>query len=272
VLRDELLMPFKGPKPGEVRALREFAFLPDEVIERLKASALDEEWGAQNFVLIKYLAEHIPLSLEQERYTWFEDQLVVTAGSLQTRYSTPLYLVFERNQRPDAQPWFLKAATNRPRSPDLPQPPNLPRWPEIDPGSEIVIAHEHILDDNQNRVNFLENAPPVAQMCAVSGAIQWAIHRELVIPQLYFGTTSFFVPVYLTSREDATSAPDLVAPVQVQPRYLVARTLLLPHMAYARARVAVPRADRLPSWLLHAWADHASSLESDIDDDRGLDG
>lgn len=262
----DLVAPFGDARPGEVKGLHSFAYIPDDVLRRLAEIALDEDWGPAYFVLEKYLAEHVPLSLAQGRYTPFEGHLTLTAGSLQTRYGTPIYLVFEANRKPGAARWFLKEATDRPRTTSLPQPPDLPEWPSIELNSEVVIAHEHILGDNRERVGFLESTPPVAQMCAVSGAIQWSIHRELAIRQLYFGTQSYFVPVYLTSREDITSAPDLVAPVQVQPGYLVARTLLVPHMAYARARVVANRADQLPGWLTRAWHEHSAQAVADSDD------
>ncbi|WP_370323780.1 DUF3825 domain-containing protein [Euzebya sp.] len=263
---EDLLRPFEGYRPGAVQGLKQFSFVPDEVRDRLASLALDEDWGENNFVLVKYLAVQVPLSLQQGRYTWFNNQLTLTAGTLQTRYGTPLYIIFERNERPDAAPWFMRIATDRPMADELPQPANLPDWPDIALNSEIVIAHEHILDDNKSRVAFLEHTPPVAQMCAVAGAIQWSIHRRLYIPQLYWGTTSYFVPVYLTSREDITAAPDLVAPVQVQPGYLVARTLLEPYMSYARARVVAPRADQLPTWLVSAWRDHSQHVSEEEDE------
>lgn len=260
---EDLLAPFRHHRAGEVRGLHAFAFLPSAQLERLAKLVLDENWGKDNFVLTKYLAEHVPLSLAQGRYASFDNQLIVTAGSLQTRYGTPVYVVFEPNGTGAASPWSLRGVTDRPRAALLPQPPDLPEWPTIDPGSEVVIGHEHILEDNEDRVRFLSATPRVAQMCAVAGAIQWSIHRELLIRQMYFGTQSYFVPVYLTSREDITAPPDLVAPVQVQPGYVVARTLLLPHMSYARARVAANRADQLPSWLLRAWAEHAETVGDD---------
>lgn len=262
---DHLLAPFEGHRVGEVKGLHSFAFMPGTQLDRLAKLALDENWGHDNFVLTKYLAEHVPLSISQNRMSFFNDQLILTAGSLQTRYGTPVYLVFELSTSSAGAPWALRAVTDRPRAVSLPQPPQLPEWPQLEAGSEVVIAHEHILEDNEDRVRFLSQTPRVAQMCAVAGAIQWSIHRGLVIQQLYFGTQSYFVPVYLTSREDITAPPDLVAPVQVQPGYLVARTLLLPHMAYARARVAANRADQLPSWLLRGWAEYAQSVSSQDD-------
>ena len=257
--QQSLLVPFKVARPGEVKGLHSFGFIPDDVIERLAEIALDENWGPKNFVLEKYMAEHIPLSLAQGRFSYFDGQLIITAGSLQTRYGTPLYLVFEEN-RSGQQPWMLRAATERPRAANLPQPPDLPEWPPIALHAEVVIAHEHILEENRDRVAFLNDTPPVAQMCAVAGAIEWSIHRNLAIRQIYFGELNYFVPVYLTSREDVTATPDLVAPVQVQPGYLVARTLLEPHMAYPRARVVATRADQLPSWLIRAWHDRANEV------------
>lgn len=260
---EELLAPFEGHAAGSVPALHSFAFVPQDRIDRLADLALDENWGNANFVLRKYIAEHLPRSLAQGRYSWFDEQLVVAAGHLQTRYGTPVYIVFRRSTSGSQSPWSATAVTDRPRAATLPQPPDLPDWPGIEPSSEVVIAHDHILEDRQDRVSFLNATPPVAQMCAVSGAIQWSIHRGLDIPQMYFGTQSYFVPVYLTSREDITAPPDLVAPVQVQPGYLIARTLLLPYMAYPRARVAAFRADQLPSWLLRAWAEEGQAVTGD---------
>jgi len=124
-------------------------------------------------------------------------------------------------------------------------------------GAEIVIAHEHILAQHQERVAFLADTPRVAQMCALAGAIQWSLFRDLAIRQLYLGVPSYFVPVYLRSREDITQAPDLIAPVQVQGERLYVRTALESYMGYALARVIATRHDQLPHWLVTAWHEHA---------------
>src|SRR5579875_2095786 len=149
-----------------------------------------------------------------------------------------------------------------PGLPQRPQPPELPDWPQIQRGAEIVIAHEHILESHQERVAFLARTPRVAQMCALAGAIQWSLFRDLAIRQLYLGVPSYFVPVYLQSREDITQAPDLIAPVQVQGERLYVRTALEPYMGYAWARVVATRHDQLPHWLVTAWHDRAS--EEDV--------
>src|SRR5262249_57831330 len=134
------------------------------------------------FALKKYLAVHVAWSIEQEQFTVNDNQLVLAAGSLQTRYGTPLFLVFEPNREEDKQPWALVYAGPRVSAGQLPLPPAIPACPEITWGAEIVMMHDHILGENGDRVPFLQDTPLVAQMCAVSGAIQWSINRGLIVP------------------------------------------------------------------------------------------
>lgn len=214
----------------------------------------------------KYLAIHIPWSIDQERYTTSDNQFYVTAGHLQTRYGTPLYLVFGENRDP-RQPWQLVTLGSQISAPELPTPPEIPSPPEVPVGMEIVMMHDHIFGENAERVPFLRYTPPVAQMCAVAGAIQWSLNRNLQMPYWYYGRMNYLVPLYLQNRENITLAPDLIAPVQVNPDSLIVRTVLAPHMSYANARVAVKRHDQLPAWMLSAWADYASGMtESEIED------
>ncbi|HLW70094.1 MAG TPA: DUF3825 domain-containing protein [Candidatus Binataceae bacterium] len=241
--------------------LRRFAFLPDKTIERLSAEALPEEWGNDLFVLVKYLAVHVAWSIIEGRFTQSENQIYVSAGHLQTRYGTPLYLVFEPNPQIGKQPYILVAAGSRISAPELPLSPSIPEPPTISRSAEIVMSHDHILGDHADRVKFLAQTPPVSQICAVAGAIQWSINRNLQIPYWYFGRMNYVVPLYLTSRENITMAPDLIAPIEVSAETLLVRTILEPHMPYANARVAVRRHDQLPAWMLDAWNREARKLE-----------
>ena len=71
----------------------------------------------------------------------------------------------------------------------------------------------------------------------------------------------------MQNRENITLAPDLIAPIQVTPDSLIVRTILLPQMPYANARVSVKRHDQLPHWMLDAWnASAAGITENQIDD------
>ena len=250
-----------------VDRLHRFAYIPPQILDSLARSALSEHWGRNNYVLSKYLAVHIAWSIEQGRYTHNDTQFYVTAGHLQTRYGTPLYLVFAENLRAGTEPWRLITAGSQIAAPELPTPPDIPAPPDIPLGAEIVMMHDHILGDNVNRVPFLTGTPPVAQMCAVSGAIQWSINRNLQLPYWYFGKMNYLVPLYLQSRENITLAPDLIAPVQINPDSLLVRTVLEPTMPYANARVAVKRHDQLPAWMLSSWSVAAATVpESQIED------
>lgn len=256
--KEELIAEFGNAK-SDVQKLNNFAFIHDDKLEILAKGALQENWGEDLFVLRKYLAVHIPMSIEQGRYIWNGEQLFVAAGSLQTRFGVPLYLAFEPNTG-GRQKFYLKWIGDRPQCSEFPEPPVFKNWPEIDLASEIVIATDHILGDNVERILFLKDTPPVAQICAVTGAIQWSLYRNLQIKQMYLGVESYFVPIYLQTRENITSAPDLVAPVQVQPDRLLVRTVLLPHMAYDKARVVVTRHDELPTWIVSSWNEHSATV------------
>lgn len=191
----------------------------------------------------------------------------MSAGHLQTRYGTPLYLVFSENRgQQDTAPWRLVAAGSQIRAPSLPVPPHIPDPEDWVPGSEIVMSHDHMLRDNAERVEFLSDAPPVAQMCAISGAIQWSLNRGLQLPYWYYGHMNYLVPLYLRDRENIANAPDLVAPIQISNELLIVRTVLEPFMPYANARVSVKRHDQLPHWMIDAWNQHSEELsESEIE-------
>lgn len=247
--------------PRVTERLQRMAYIPDTVMQTLASECLNENWGADLFVLEKYLSVHVGWSVEQSRFTVTDDQLFVSAGWLQSRYGTPLYLVFEKNRNPGRQPLALVRAGSRISAPQLPIPPEIPDGPHIPRGVEIVLSHDHILADNADRVAFLAQTPPVAQICAVSGAIQWALNRSLQLPYWYYGRMNYVVPLYLTSRENVAMAPDLVAPVEVSEQMLLVRTVFLPHMPYANARVAASRHDRLPPWMLDCWNREAANMQ-----------
>lgn len=262
MLLDDLKEPWGTPFTAQaVQRFRRFAFIPRQRIDDLAALALSENWGNNNFALEKYLSIVIWWAIEQECFTHSEErQVYFSAGSLQTRYGTPLYLVFERNRRPGQQPWACVHVGSNPSAPEYPQPPEIPEAPAIDRSAEPVINHDHILQDNFDRVEFLRDTPPVAQLCAIAGSLQWSINRGLQIPHFHFGSMNYIVPLYLQSRENITEEPDLVAPIQVMKDRLLIRTVLEPHMPYANARVAVRRHDQLPSWLLDGWNQNAANL------------
>ena len=195
VTTDELLDALGNPYTNRVvERFHRFAFVPRPVLERLAREALAEEWGRELFALEKYLAVQVAWSIEQEALTQSEDQFYLTAGHLQTRYGTPLYLVFERNQQVNRQRFYLRAAGSYIAAPELPTPPEIPKPSQIPVGAEVVMMHDHILEDQAERVPFFRDTPRVAQMCAIAGAIQWSINRGLQLPYWYYGRMNYIVP------------------------------------------------------------------------------
>ena len=246
--------------------LHHFSFIPDHIVGKISRDALHEDWGAKNYVLEKYLAIHIPWSIEQGEYTHSHNQFFVTAGHLQTRYGTPLYLAFEENSQNENNPWKLVAAGAEISAPELPSAPKIPKPPQIFLDKEIVMKHDHILKDHPERVDFLNKTPRVAQMCAISGAIQWSLNRGLQTPYWYFGKMNYLVPLYLKTRENITGTPDLIAPIQINEDNLLVRTALPPHFLYPSIRAAFHRHDQLPPWLLSSWKEESeedSAVSSD---------
>src|SRR5271166_3408322 len=178
--KEEMLARLDTAFTNEVVArLRRLAHIRGDLFAELSRMALSENWGNDNYVLEKYLAVHIAWSIEQDRYTESQNQLYFTAGHLQTRYGTPLYIVFERNTNIDRELLYCVHLGSDVSAPTLPVPPEIPAAPQITPGSEVVMLHDHILRGNTSRVPFLDQTPPVSQMCAVSGAIQWSLNRGL---------------------------------------------------------------------------------------------
>lgn len=250
--REQLLADF-GEEYLSIQSLFQFCFVPGGRLSLLKELTPLEEWGQNNFVLLKYLAVHIRLTIEQGRYAWNGDQIVLTAGRLFSTKGVPLYVGLVRNSTPNENPWVLNWVGERPSTAELPEPADLGEWPVLDPRNEVVIACDLAAEERREQLGKLSELPTVVQSAAIAGAVHWALHRGLAVRQIHGGGRGYFVPVYLTSREDLTVTPELVAPVQVQSNRLVVRTLLDPHVAYSPARAVVERWEQLPSWLLDAW-------------------
>lgn len=260
--REALLQDF-GDEYLSIQALFRFCFVPGGRLNLLKELTLEEDWGVNNFVLLKYLAVHLRLAIEQGRYLWNGDQLVLTAGRLTTRTGAPIYVGLVPNSAPQDNPWVLNWVGERPSCAELPEPADLGVWPAVPQGAEVVIACDLVGEDRKVRLPYLEDAPEVTQICVLSGAVHWALGRGLAVPQIHGGGRGYFAPVYLEDRESLDCAPDLVAPLVAQGQRVIVRTLLEPHVAYTPARVVVERREQLPAWLLDAWAEAGHEDERD---------
>lgn len=255
----DLLAAF-GDEYLSIQSLFQFCFVPGGRVGLLKELAAKEEWGSNNFVLLKYLAIHVRLAIEQERYAWNGEQIVLAAGRLCTPNGNPIYIGLLPNSTPEENPWVMNWVGERPSTQVLPEPGDLGDWPELHPGHEVVIAFEIGGGERRGKRTGIEG-PEATQVAALSGAISWALHRGLAVRQIHGGGRGYFVPVYLTSRADLALAPDFVAPLFVQENRLIVRTLLGPEVAYSPARAVVERWEQLPAWLIDAWE---GELEAEV--------
>ncbi|NWB64539.1 hypothetical protein, partial [Pseudomonas sp. F1002] len=77
--QQELLQQLGDPYTNKVvERFNKFAFVPKDLIDSLAVDALSQNWGADNYVLKKYLAVHVAWSIEQGRYTESSNQFYVT--------------------------------------------------------------------------------------------------------------------------------------------------------------------------------------------------
>ena len=63
-----------------VERFRRFAYIPKVVLEKLADEALSEDCGSNLYVLEKYIAVHVPWSIESNLFSQSDHQFYVAAG------------------------------------------------------------------------------------------------------------------------------------------------------------------------------------------------
>ena len=245
--REELLAAF-GDEYLSIQSLFSLCFVPGGRLSALKDLLPPEPFGSSDFVLLKYLAVHLRVAVEQGRYTWNGEQVVLAAGRLASTAGRPLYVGLSPNRTPGEQPWVLNWVGERP-SCEPPPSADLGPIPELDPGAEVVVGCE-LADAG---VEALAAAPEATRIAAVAGAVHFALHRGLAVRQIHGGGRGWLVPLHLRDRSDLAAAPDRVAAVVGQEGRVLVRALLDPPVAYPAARAVVERREQLPAWVVAAW-------------------
>lgn len=252
----EALLALFGAGDLSIQALFRFCFLPAGRLSHLRELAPEEEWGENGFALLRYLAVHLRLAIEQGAYDWNGEQLITTAGRLCTTAGTPIFLGLIPNSVPEQDnPFVLNWVGERPGCAAWPEPPELGDWPPLDPRAEVLLGFDPADDERGAPTSCLDALAPGVRLFAIIGAVHWALHRGLAVRQAHAGGRGYFVPLFLSQRDDLTRAPDLVAPIATRGRRAIVRALLEPQAAYAPARAVVDRWELLPEWLVEAWQD-----------------
>lgn len=110
-------------------------------------------------MLLKYLAVHVRMGIEQGLYVWSKDQIVLRAGQLATTAGLPIYVGLARSAKSDENPWTLNWVGERPSSVEILKPVDLGTWPALDPRCEVVVACDLTFDQIRLRVGELARLP-----------------------------------------------------------------------------------------------------------------
>lgn len=256
-------------EPGSLDALYAFASVSNEKLELLQTMARTEDWGplpSANMtrqedsgvgLFRAYVAAWVYRSLITKSFTHGRNGAIcMTAGNLTTRDGDPLYMLWIPNARYQTTkdlPYCLGYVGPKPNmTTPLPGPAPLPTWHGIGHTLDLRINQQHVFGDNGHRID-LDTSNKVTIVCALTGALYWALQQELYTKGLFHDAPSFLVPLYVKSQDDTTMPPDLVAAVNCDGKTARVATVLLPHMAYSSARYVVLRHDALPAWVLSSW-------------------
>lgn len=250
--RAELLTAF-GDDYLTVPSLFRFCFVPGGRLSLLRERALGESWGQNHFVLLKYLATHVRLAIEQGCYAWNGPQIVMAAGGLGTDEGAALFLGMVPNETPDENPWVLNWVGERPSCAELPPAPDLGEWPVHGGQGDVRVACDLTSKPGVLELVAFEALGSVARCCLIEGAVHWALMRGLAVRQLHGSSRGHLVPVFVGTRGDLRRAPDAVAVVAARGNESVVRHLSSVEAAYPSARLCVGRPEELPAWLLSGW-------------------
>ena len=246
----------------------DFAFCPYPCYQYLADLADPEDWGPDNRILLNYIdftyrrAAYLQERVDEEgrgkSFIVLDGDFSCFNTGLFTPRFEAIYALFQPNNRPDAQPWFLKGFF---KSSDL-------ALSEVDvlparvhytdnPADLIYDFHlrvrpniDHILGDENNLARIPEQLRGKGNECllrrAFEGAVAEAERRAaanytIAVPQYYNGRIQLLLPLCLTG-----SQPELALTICREDGFYSARTCLTLDMAYNNARqICRPMA----SWL-----------------------
>lgn len=246
--------------------LFDFAFINnmDVRLDELAALAEQEDWEYQQ----AHAGRNKPILHNYLRYTYAriadEEKIELSADGLQTVFNTglvtpnqePIFALFDRNQIPDRQPWFLRKWVRKGEH-DLVRFQALPEMAHyfdnpaslvFDCSKELRANIEHIIADNKDRFpapfDAMDN---FALQTFLKGSIDNARERirrnyKTAIPQYHRGRIQLLLPLCISGPQIA----DLALVAEDHGTFYRASTCLTLDMAYNNAR-QLARPDR--DWL-----------------------
>lgn len=225
------------------------------MIKYLADIAEPEIWSfsdTENSILIKYIKGTFKQCYKQNKVLYTDDgcYCCVNTGLL-TPNGNDIMMIFEKNNIPDKQPWFLKAFrdyTERQYMDLFKDKPEMATYTDnyelfyFNPNYPIIVSSDHILDDNWDRIQSvapsLSKTVAKALMVGVIEETKRKIKRNLrlVVPQYYKGQIMYLMPVRIPLDDDSFVTMALAVELTASNKYR-ANTIFTKEVAYEKARL-----------------------------------
>ena len=253
----------QNPWPDDLFA---FAYVPalNGKLEDLASMAEPEDWDYKHTespymrpILYHFVRGTYRRVAQQQRIEVSNDAQFVTWNTgLVTGNQEPIYVLFDQNKNPGAQPWHFLGWFRRgqhelvrfPHLPDLATYFGSPSSLVFDANKEFRANVEHIIEDNKGRFPSPYDVMDNFQLQTfLKGAIDNARERvrrnyKTAIPQFYRDRIQLLLPLCIKSASQA----DMAIVVEDHGTFYRASTCLTLDMAYSNARL-LARPDR--DWL-----------------------
>ena len=225
-----------------------------KMINFLATIAEEEKWsfdGDSNSVLHKYIkgtfkqcyAQKKILVSEDGNYSCFNTGLLTANGN-------DIVAMFKKNDRIDAQEWFLmgfRDITERQFLNAFSSIPEIATYTEnyeelyFNPDYPIVLSTDHILDDNWDRIKEVVPLSKSIVKGLLVGVVEEAKQRirrnmRLVIPQFYNNQIMYLLPIRIPIDDDKFETMALAVELTKTKQYR-ANTIFTKAMAYEKARL-----------------------------------
>lgn len=227
----------------------------DSMISYLSEIAEDEIWtfnsNQPNSLLKKYIIGTFSQCKKQDKVQYSDDQKYSCFNTgLLTPNGNDIIALFEKNNRPDAQPWILrgfKDKCNREFMNLFSQVPELASYTTnfeelyFNPEYNIIVNTDHILDDNWDRIEKIIALSKTVVKTLLVGVVEEAKMRikrnlRLVVPQFYHDKIMYLVPIRIPISDDVYETMALAVERTNTSQYR-ANTIFTKEMAYEKARL-----------------------------------
>ena len=215
----------------------------------------DEPWTLNENEPYGVLRKYILGTFKQ---CYSQDKILMTDDGNYSCFNTGLLTpngndvlcVFQKNWKPDVQPWVLRYftdKTDRKYMDIFPCVPNLASYTSnyeelyFNPNYSLTINSDHILDDHWDRIHEVVPLPKNIVKALIEGAIEETKRKikrnlRLVVPQYYNGKIMYLVPINIPIDDEKNITMALAVELTNHNQYR-ANTIFTKEMAYEKARL-----------------------------------